>query len=64
VGGKHKYLGGFLQPAGLKTGPLKATSDARGYPRLVTAAVHLVINYGGGRKLQTSTMVGLHPGWG
>jgi hypothetical protein len=64
VRGKHKLLAGFLHPAELKNGPLKTTTDARGYPRPVTATVHLVIDYGGGRKLQTTTMVGLHAGWG
>jgi hypothetical protein len=64
VGGKHKRLAGFLQPAGLKNGPLKITTDSRGYHRLVTATVHLIVDYGAGRTVQTTTMVGLHEGWG
>lgn len=64
VGGKHKRLAGFLQPAGLKNGPLRITTDSRGYHRLVTARVHLIVDYGGGHKIQTTTTVGLHEGWG
>ena len=64
VGGKHKRLAGFLHPAGLKNGPLKITTDSRGYHRLVTATVHLIVDYGAGRTIQTTTTVGLHEGWG
>jgi len=64
VRGKHEFLGGFLQPAGLKNGPLKITTDSSGYPRSVTATVRLVVDYGGGREVQTTTAVGLHAGWG
>ena len=64
VRGKHEFLGGFLQAAGLKNGPLKSTADSRGYPRPVTASVRLVVDYGSGRKVQTTTAVGLHAGWG
>jgi hypothetical protein len=64
VRGKHEFLAGFLQPAGLGKGPLKITTDSRGYPRLITATVRLVIDYGGGHEIQTTAPVGLHPGWG
>jgi hypothetical protein len=64
VRGKHEFLAGFLQPAGLKNGPLKRTTDSRGYPRPITAIVHLIVDYGDGRKVEMTTAVGLHPGWG
>src|ERR1700730_16384911 len=44
--GKHEDLAGFLQPAGLKNGELKTTTDRRGYPQPVTASVHVVVDYG------------------
>jgi hypothetical protein len=62
--GRHESLGGFLQPAGLKNGALKTTTDSRGDPQPVTATIHLIVDYGGGRKIQTTTAVGLHAGWG
>jgi hypothetical protein len=64
VRGRHEFLAGFLKPAGLKGGELKTTTDPRGYPRPVSASVHVIVDYGGGRKIQTTTTVGLHPGWG
>jgi hypothetical protein len=68
VGGKHKRLAGFLQPAGLLDGLLKVQPDRGRYYWIgshpVSARVRIVVDYGGGRKLQTTTMVGLHAGWG
>jgi hypothetical protein len=66
VGGKHKSLSGFLQPAAFpKRGPFKIITDRAGYRNRVTIErLHLVIDYGAGREVQTSLTELGYGGWG
>ncbi len=66
VGAKHRALAGFLQPAAfLKRGPFKTITDRAGQRHRVTVEhVHLVIDYGAGRKIQTSIRELGYGGWG
>jgi hypothetical protein len=66
--GRRTMFAGFLQPAGLLDGALRVRLDRGRYYWIgsheVGARVSIVVDYGGGRKVQTTTMVGLHAGWG
>jgi hypothetical protein len=67
VGGKHKFLAGFLQPGPfLRTATFKALLaglGAEGWRAPITT-VHLIIDYGGGRSVRTTTNVVGLGGWG
>jgi hypothetical protein len=67
VNGKHKFLAGFLQPGPfLNSGPFKALiagMGRNGWQAPITH-VHLVIDYGTGHNVQTSTSVIGFGGWG
>ena len=65
VHGRHSYLAGFLQHAAfLKRGPFKTITDKSGTYRLTIDHIHLVIDYGAGRKLQTSLTELGYSAWG
>jgi len=67
VNGKHKFLAGFLQPGPfLNSGPFKALiagMGRNGWQAPITH-VNLVIDYGSGHTVQTSTIVIGFGGWG
>jgi hypothetical protein len=66
--GRRTMFAGFLQPAGLLDGALKVRPDRGRYYWIgsheVGARVSIVVDYGGGLEVETTTMVGLHAGWG
>jgi hypothetical protein len=67
VNGKHKFLAGFLQPGPfLNTGPFKALIAGMGRSgwQAPITRVYLVIDYGAGHEVQTSTNVIGFGGWG
>ena len=65
VGGKHKWLSGFLQHARFLHGPFKTVTFRNGVRQHFTIErVHLVINYGTGREVQTSLTELGYGGWG
>jgi hypothetical protein len=66
--GRRTMFAGFLRSAGLLDGPLKVQPDRGRYYWIgsheVSARVRILVNYGGGRKVETTATVGLHAGWG
>ena len=67
VNGKHRFLAGSLQPGPfLKTPPFKtliAGIGKNGWQAPITR-VHLLIDYGSGHKVQTTTSIIGFGGWG
>ena len=65
IGGKHKSLAGFLQHARFLRGPFKTVTFGNGVrQRFTIEHVHLVIDYGAGREVQTSLTELGYGGWG
>ena len=65
VGGKRKTLSGFLQHARFLHGPFKTVTFRNGVrQRFTIEHVHLVIDYGAGREVQTSLTELGYGGWG
>jgi hypothetical protein len=65
VGGRHKSLSGFLQPARFLHGPFKTVTFRNGVrQRFTIEHVHLVIDFGAGHKVQTSLQLLGYGGWG
>jgi hypothetical protein len=65
VDSKRKSLSGFLQHARFLRGPFKTVTFRNGVrQRFTVEHVHLVIDYGGGREVQTSLIELGYGGWG